>query len=535
MYNLLTEPLIRYRQPGGTLCEASLPEVYAALMADQVEAFPALRPHQRHAWHAFLVQLGAMAVHRDGLADPPSDAEGWRHIIRTLSFDWPDDEPWQLVVEDITKPAFIQPPASTAEREKDFKNVVPTPDDLDMLVTSKNHDIKSEVAEQAGIDDWIFALITLQTMEGFGGAGNYGVSRMNGGLGNRPAFSLAPSDPSPGAHVRRDIRALLEFLPDIMLEHPGSENGHALLWTTPWDGTPAEAILLSQLHPLYLEICRRVRLQSGAKGNVFAVRTSSRAARIEAKTLNGLTGDPWALIDHRDKKGDKVLTLPAGGFNYKRVADYLTSGEYDRPVLLRPTNEERHSPEPMELVARAMVRGQGKTEGYHERRIPVREKLMSTIMRRNSGALDDLAVISKERIADLGKVQRILSHAIQVFAARGDHDRISPEHRERARNWLNRLDEIVDARYFEDLQDEFEADASQRIGIRHRWRLNDDDRSGVINHARALLHDAADSLPCPAIYYYKARESAEGLFEGRIRGGSGFPDLFIDGREEAQE
>ena len=145
--------------------------------------------------------------------------------------------------------------------------------------------------------------------------------------------------------MRRDIRALLEFLPDIMLEHPGSENGHALLWTVPWDGTPAEAILLSQLHlHLYLEICRRVRLQYDAKGNNFAVRTSSRAARIEAKALNGLTGDPWALIDHRDKKGDKVLTLPAGGFNYKRVADYLTSVEYDRPVLLRPTNEERHSP-----------------------------------------------------------------------------------------------------------------------------------------------------------------------------------------------
>ena len=61
-----------------------------------------------------------------------------------------------------------------------------------MLVTSKNHDLKSAVAVQAGVDDWIFALITLQTMEGFGGAGNYGISRMNGGLGSRPAFSLVP-------------------------------------------------------------------------------------------------------------------------------------------------------------------------------------------------------------------------------------------------------------------------------------------------------------------------------------------------------
>ena len=230
MYNLLAEPLIRYRQSGGAKREASLPEVYAVFMADEVEAFPALRPHQRHAWHAALVQLGAMAMHRAGLDTPPADADEWCRIIRNLTPDWPGDEPWLLVVDDITKPAFMQPPASSQERKKEFKNTVETPDGLDMLVTSKNHDLKSEVAEQGDLDDWIFALITLQTMEGFGGAGNYGISRMNGGLGNRSAFAFAPAGQSPGAHVRRDIEALLEFLPGILAEHPGTRSGHSLLW-----------------------------------------------------------------------------------------------------------------------------------------------------------------------------------------------------------------------------------------------------------------------------------------------------------------
>ena len=82
MYNLLSEPLIRYRQSSGATLHASLPEVYAALIADAVEAFPVLRPHQRHAWHAFLVQLGAMAMHRDGLDTPPyRRTEEWRRII----------------------------------------------------------------------------------------------------------------------------------------------------------------------------------------------------------------------------------------------------------------------------------------------------------------------------------------------------------------------------------------------------------------------------------------------------------------------
>lgn len=535
MHNLLTDPLIRYRQSGREMREASLPEVYAALMADEVESFPALRPHQRHALHAFLAQLGAMAMYRDGLDEPPSAADEWHRIIGFLTPDWEEDEPWQLVVDDITKPAFMQPPAGSEERWQDFKNVVSTPDDLDMLVTSKNHDLKSEVAEQGSQDDWVFALVTLQTTEGFGGAGNYGISRMNGGLGNRSAFALAPSNLTLGAHIRRDIRALLEFLPGILAEHPGTEAGHSLLWTLPWDGNAAEALLLHQLNPLYLEVCRRVRLQSGAGGRLSALRTSTKAARVQAKSLNGITGDPWALVDRRDKKGEKILTLPGGGFNYKRVAEYLTSGEFGRPILLSPTEEETKSSEPMELVARAMVRGQGKTEGYHERRIPVRHKFKSAMLRRNSSDLSDIAAISQERISDVAKVQRILSHAIQVFAARGDHDKISPEQRGRARLWLNRLDEIVDTTFFNDLQAEFEADASERTSIRNNWLLNDEERSGVINHARALLYDAENSLPCPAIHYYKAREAAEGLFEGRIRGGNGFPDLFPDRDEEAQE
>ena len=530
MLNILTEPLIRYRPSGSGTVEASLPQVYAALMADEVEAFPALRPHQRHAWHAFLVQLGAMAMHRAGLTEPPSDAVEWLGIIRCLTPDHPGDEPWQLVVEDITKPAFMQPPASSPEREKDYKNTVATPDALDMLVTSKNHDLKQAVAERASKDDWIFALVTLQTMEGFGGAGNYGISRMNGGLGNRPAFSLAPSGGDHGAHARRDIGALLEFMPDILGKHPGTDAGLDLLWTLPWDGDPSEALLLNRLHPFYMEVCRRIRLGADAKSGLYGKRTNSKAARVEAKSLNGLTGDPWAPIDRRDKKGDKVLTMPRGGFQYKRVSDYLTSGqEYDRPLLMQPTPTEMASVSPIQVVARVMVRGQGKTEGYYERTIPVRHKFKSAMTRRNTSALEDIGNISQARIVDIRKVQRILSHAIQTFMARGDSQGTSPEQRERARIWLNRLDQIVDSAFFDDLQQEFEAEDSERPRIRDRWLLNN------IDHARRLLSDAIDSLPCPAIYRYKARVNAEGLFEGRLRGGDGFSDLFKRDNEETQE
>lgn len=516
MHDLLKDPLIRIATAEGTR-SASLPEVYASLMADSIEAFPSLRPHQRHPLHAFLVQLGVMALQQSGLPEPPAEAETWKKLLRTLTTDWPGDEPWHLVVEDFTRPAFLQPPASSQEKERDYKNEVTTPDDLDVLVTSKNHDLKGKVAAEASENEWLFALITLQTMEGFSGAGNFGISRMNGGFGSRPAFSLTPST-RPGIHARRDISALSA--------HAASQGeGHRLLWVLPWDGNKSEKLLPSVLAPLYIEVCRRVRLCSGPDRRLYGRRASSKSERIEAKELRGQMGDPWTPVD---RKGNKALTLPAGGFTYKRVTDYLTSGDWEAPLLLQSMPEEQRSAATMQVIARAMVRGQGKTEGFHERVIPVRSRFRSAMQRRNSRELNDIGEISGERIKNVGLVQRILSHAIQVYAARGDSDNVSAEHRRLARPWLNKLDEVVDHTFFDDLQAEFEADSAvARNRARNEWL-----KDVVVENARVILRSAMESLPCPSNHKYRSLVNAEGLFEGRIRGNNGLSFLFNEVEEE---
>ena len=293
MFNILTDQPIRYKVDDNSVIDASLPEVYTALVNNDIASFPALRPHQRHVWHAFLVQLGAIALHKSGLSEPPDSANEWRRVIRALTPDYPDDEPWNLVVGDITKPAFMQPPASSEDKTADYKSAVATPDELDMLVTSKNHDLKASVATSASMDDWLFALISLQTSEGFLGAGNYGISRMNGGLGCRPAFSLTPSS-RPGIHVRRDIQALLKHRERLLDEHDLflSNTGFDLLWLRQWDGTKPE-VITAGLDPFYIEICRRIRLMIAPNGSPFAVRATSKAARINSRALKGVTGDPW--------------------------------------------------------------------------------------------------------------------------------------------------------------------------------------------------------------------------------------------------
>ena len=124
-----------------------------------------------------------------------------------------------------------------------------------------------------------------------------------------PAFSLAPLG-GPGAHVQRDIKALLS-------DYPAAAGPHDLLWLWPWDGTAAERLQPRELAPLYIEVCRRVRLRTNQAGRLVCVRAGSKAPRIEGKKAKGRTGDPWTPYDP-DRDG-LPLTLAAGGFTYRRV------------------------------------------------------------------------------------------------------------------------------------------------------------------------------------------------------------------------
>ena len=142
--NLLTQPLI-CAAPRGAL---SLPAILAALARDEIDSFPSIRPHQSPAWHMFLVQLAALAMHRAGLTELPSDEEKWRDLLRGLTPDFAYDEPWRLVVEDRTKPAFLQPPVPQGVK---LENLIPAPDTLDLLITAKNHDLKQGVARRAAL------------------------------------------------------------------------------------------------------------------------------------------------------------------------------------------------------------------------------------------------------------------------------------------------------------------------------------------------------------------------------------------------
>ena len=147
-----------------------------------VSRFSALRAHQGAAWHTFLVQLGALALWTGKEASLPEDTPTWTELLRALTPEHSDEAPWVVAAEDMSKPAFMQPSAPDGLAWYP----VPTPDALDVLITARNHDVKQTVLRDPDVEDWLFALVSLQTSAGYGGKRNYGIARMNGGSSSRP-------------------------------------------------------------------------------------------------------------------------------------------------------------------------------------------------------------------------------------------------------------------------------------------------------------------------------------------------------------
>ena len=150
------------------------------------------------------------------------------------------------------------------------------------------------------------------------------------------------------------------------------------------------------------------------------------------------------------------------------------------------------------------------------------------------GGPKTLEDISRERIQRISDVEGILRRSVATFAAGGkakdtgrpnDID-IKDEHWSRAKSWVDKLTELMDVSFFEDLQDEALADDSQQQNERKKWlqKLADD--------AEGILYDAIQSLPCPAVHRPRAQARAVNVFRGTILQTLGLTELRQDSNEE---
>ncbi len=435
-HNLLTEPLLQ--SDAGW---HSLPGLMAVMARGKVAAFPALRPHQRPAWHMFLVQLATLALDATGSRELSEDKAIWATALRALTQDHPDDAPWHLVVPDRSKPAFLQPPAPDGLNWSD----VPTPDALDMVITARNHDLKARIARQAAPQDWILALVSLQTMEGFGGAGNYGIARMNGGSSSRPMLALAPLDDAaapinPSCWWARDVKRLLERRDGL--------RGIALVWPEPWP--EGRSLSLDRLDPLFIEVCRRVRLVAQGDG-LAAQRSTSKAARIAAKEARGVISgesEPWAPV-LVEGSAAKTLTLGEQDFTYAMLFKLLC-GDWKRPYLAEPGPDETF--QPMALVAEAFSRGNSKTDGFRSRVVPVPKRVLKQFFGPRA------VKVAEPMLEDVKAVSDALRSGLALVSAQGDYERRGKEDYAQAAPARDAFLRFVDQRFFPALWAQLQAE-----------------------------------------------------------------------------
>ena len=509
-YSLLDEQLIRARLlVGGQPVRYSLPDLFVALARDEVRDFPALRSHQRHPWHAFLVQLAAMALHHAGRDQPFETEQEWKVALLALTPEHPDGAAWCLITPH-DKPAFMQAPIPGG-RVDDWENDRPTPDSLDILVTSRNHDLKQARIHKAHPDDWIFALVSLQTAGPYPGLGNYGVARMNKGSSSRPGIGIVPSG-GFGNRWLRDVIIALGNREKIVMENTLSQsNGIGLMWLVPWDGSEASSLPFPSLDPFFIEICRRIRLVNLGQG-IHARRTSSnmRVVKAHADALKGRTGDLWTPIDIKEEKS---FGMSETGFAYKRMAQLAFGSEYKKPPAQHLQASD--STTGLTLLARAIAGGQSETSGYYERRIPISPK-MRMLLKENT---DRLATLSSKRFDAIAGVSNCLETALITLFDGGKLREMrwkAPKGiAQKGKRFTEPFEQVEDARFFDDLNIEIESEDSEDVFS--QWLLAMSKRGEIV------LQAAFNVGPRSGEQRYRARSVALDKFRALVK--NKFPSL----------
>jgi len=525
--NLLDERLLNYRQANtGERVAATLPEVLVAMARNQVRDFPALRPHQRHPWHAFLVQLATVALHRSERTEPFATVDEWRAALLALTPDAPDGAAWSLV-SPINRPAFLQSPVlPRVELDKKGKEKIVEYDQwdkliaadlIDVLKASRNHDLKMQRVTRASFDDWIFSLVSLQAQSS-SDSGSYKQSaRVAGGYGRRASVGISTNN-GCGDRWRRDLNLSLEKRVSVAHDFVLDECGISLVWLLPWDGSKKSALTSSQLAPFFLENCRRIRFELEADKLIARIDKTPNT-RIQTSG-DGKTGDIWAPIKIVQKTTDKdaqerekqeqVFTLKDPlGFNYVTAVNILFSQNGFKSSLAMRF-QKNDSFEGATVLMQSIARdADNNNMGYHERHIPISRTVVKAFFEKST---DDLAKRATDRTAEIAKVKEFLEHAVLVLFNKSLQftktekdffsaiNKLPTSAKRLSQKFIESFDALCDSSFFYELIDEVEA--SDREGVREQWLRT------LAKRADLVLKSAFTAGPRNEQLRYRAQSAA---------------------------
>ena len=495
--NVLTNPAFTIERSDGSQQKRSLPGVLEELSHGNVLSFPRARRHQIDPSVMFLAQLGAAVLDECAVQDVAQPEMFWTEGLRRLA-GRNDDLAWAVCGDD-SDPAFLQAPA--ADPEQKWRLGSETPDQLDYLQLAKNHDAKRARIPADDVELWLLALITLQTMGGFDGKGNYGVSRMNSGTGSRPCVATV-SARSVSSFWRTSVTTLLDVRPDLLPPaRPYRRDGVVFAWLEPWDGKTSLAP--DVLHPYFIEIARPVRLRA----NDDALRAETYSTMVPrtlgAKENRGDMGDVWTPIRRKD---NAALTVSGAGFSIQLLRDLLIGHRDYEPAPA----QRLEATGPVWLHASGLARGQGKTSGLHEAAVFVPEQVRSLLLAPGSDR-DRLAELSEWALEVADQLRsKALRPALFSFLEGGPDE--WPDTKRATFSawvgtWLESFGHVWQERYFPWLW----SAVDDQDAARTSWK------SLLLDTARENLSHGFAVAPLRSARQYRARVLARGLFENRAR------------------
>src|SRR5690606_9895222 len=233
---------------------------------------------------------------------------------------------------------------------------------------------------------------------------------------------------------------------------------------------------------------------------------------IAADHLKGVVGDAWLPVDLGS--GDtarsseaRALTVSAKGLTPDLLRRLIFGDGLRRTALQEPM---RHWEGRVWLYASVLVRGQGTTDGFHSRLIPIPGAIRRRLFGGQSSR-DPLAALSKDAIDYAGRMQRsVLRPAIFTFLA-GGSDTVQFD-REAAQGWWSRFAGRFEALWSRDyfpwlwgVPEAFDPEV-----VLTEWA------EMLLHHARSVLGEAEEALPQRQGRRYRARVRAHRVFWGAL-------------------
>jgi len=473
--NLLHDPIFTLDTVAGRE-QCSLPEIYRLLQENEVTSFVHLQSHQKQAWHCFLAQLGAIVTEDRSM---PNTEKGWRAAL----LDQASEVAWNLQTEDLSKPAFMQPPVLDGPVD-DWDEIHVT--EYDVPVLSKNHALKKHRMHDPKPEHWAYMLVNVQTSDTYGGSGHPKSSR---GMEGRAFLSTTPSL-DLGDWLFHDIHRLHSHKRKAQEEHGYAANGTALLWTLTWK----QPLRPDEIHPWYIDCCRRIR-----NAGDWCI-TSTSMMRV-SEPPNGATGDPWSVLNEEVE----VLRPRDSTFRYDKLWQLLFSGSYSRPVGFWDVADGY-------IVFRAMPKDYTERSSIRERIIQFTQKESVNPFGEDGEKGSAVAREAKTRVDEAGTAVSILTHALDWLLCDDideGPDEDSRNHRDNVRPIKNNQEEAlhsrIDQRFFDRL---FQASDYSKKERRAYWQ-------DILVEAFRTQWTDAKTL-CPSQNRWHRLAEAESIIGNRI-------------------